>query len=324
MPLWRMLLTATAIEVSFFAALLAWLGLIGGPFNGWLDVINNFAPVIFVVGCAAGASYRGLAGPLKKRLVLLLAALACFATGLRMLPEALSSLPRPKAEGAPLRVLSFNVWEDNFDTRKTADIILRTDADVVTLIENERLLKFEGDRIKARYPYYAQCTPQWVCGITIFSKQPIVSMGTLMPPLPLTGKGISIVWATISAPNSVPVTVMTTHLAWPFPPKQQALQRSLVAKTAARVKPDILTGDMNLTPWSYALGDFDRRLDPLRRRTHAAFSWPANIARANKPFPLPLLPIDQVYAAPEWRLQSVRRLPRAGSDHYGLVVTLVR
>jgi len=43
-----------------------------------------------------------------------------------------------------------------------------------------------------------------------------------------------------------------------------------------------------------------------------------------KPSPAPLLPIDQIYAGADWRTLGVRRLPRLGSDHYGVRIVLDR
>ena len=39
-------------------------------------------------------------------------------------------------------------------------------------------------------------------------------------------------------------------------------------------------------------------------------------------WPLPVLPIDHVYAGPGWATVSVERGPSIGSDHYPLVVIL--
>jgi endonuclease/exonuclease/phosphatase (EEP) superfamily protein YafD len=56
-------------------------------------------------------------------------------------------------------------------------------------------------------------------------------------------------------------------------------------------------------------------LGNVTRRTHALFSWPA---------PFPVLAIDQVYAAPIWQTEQVRRLPRSGSDHYPILARFSR
>jgi endonuclease/exonuclease/phosphatase (EEP) superfamily protein YafD len=38
----------------------------------------------------------------------------------------------------------------------------------------------------------------------------------------------------------------------------------------------------------------------------------------------PVLAIDHIYAGPAWRTLAVSRLPRTGSDHYGVVASLAR
>jgi endonuclease/exonuclease/phosphatase (EEP) superfamily protein YafD len=47
------------------------------------------------------------------------------------------------------------------------------------------------------------------------------------------------------------------------------------------------------------------------------FSWPATRS------PIPILPIDHLYAGPAWRTVNVERGPHLGSDHYPLVATLM-
>ena len=86
----------------------------------------------------------------------------------------------------------------------------------------------------------------------------------------------------------------------------------------------ILMGDFNLTPWSDALREIDSGLKPMVRRTHGMATWPANIAKTEKPAPMPVLPIDQVFAGPVWTRSRVGTLPRAGSDHYGVFAVLCR
>ncbi len=151
-------------------------------------------------------------------------------------------------------------------------------------------------------------------------------------------------WATYPADGG-PITVVATHLAWPWPPGRQRAQSLRVATLlksfpAART---IVAGDFNSTPWSFALRRQDR-LFGLQRRTRALFSWPAagivhispakhrpkamfywpifTIGFLQPGSPMPLFPIDQVYAGKAWRTVSVERGPKLGSDHYPVVVTL--
>src|SRR3546814_10032473 len=104
---------------------------------------------------------------------------------------------------------------------------------------------------------------------------------------------------------------MVATLHYPRPTsRDQAVRRRDVARALARIDRDalIVAGDMNLTPWAAAMREQDRALAPLSRMTRAP-SWP----RA-----LPVLPIDHVYAGPDWRseehtseLQSLMRISYA-------------
>jgi len=81
----------------------------------------------------------------------------------------------------------------------------------------------------------------------------------------------------------------------------------------------ILTGDFNSAPWSHMLRQTDAALG-LTRRDRGLATFPAD--RRGFPWPVPVLPIDHVYAGPGWATVSVTRGPRLGSDHYPLVVIL--
>jgi endonuclease/exonuclease/phosphatase (EEP) superfamily protein YafD len=81
----------------------------------------------------------------------------------------------------------------------------------------------------------------------------------------------------------------------------------------------ILTGDFNATPWSASLRRTDAAL-ALTRRDRALPTWPARVL--GRSWPLPILPIDHVYAGPGWATVKVERGPAFGSDHYPLVVIL--
>jgi endonuclease/exonuclease/phosphatase (EEP) superfamily protein YafD len=134
------------------------------------------------------------------------------------------------------------------------------------------------------------------------------------------------IWGETTAPDGGPVWVLTTHYVWPAPPGEQASQRAKLAGIVGGLDRSnlVIAGDMNLAPWTAALRRQDSDFEPLERRTHGVFTWPAMIARFDRPAPFAILPIDQLYASPVWKTLAVQRLPRAGSDHYGVLVTLAR
>ncbi|MDE2488701.1 MAG: endonuclease/exonuclease/phosphatase family protein, partial [Alphaproteobacteria bacterium] len=82
-----------------------------------------------------------------------------------------------------------------------------------------------------------------------------------------------------------------------------------------------VTGDFNSTPWSFSRRRWDKAFG-LIRRDRALFSWPAGKTVWGVKPPFPILPIDHVYAGPDWATVSIRRGPKLGSDHYPVVAIL--
>jgi endonuclease/exonuclease/phosphatase (EEP) superfamily protein YafD len=161
------------------------------------------------------------------------------------------------------------------------------------------------------YPYQFACP---TCDTLILSKRPILARGR--------DEGghhtLDLIWVRTTDAAGRPVTLATVHLFWPVPPWLQRFQRERLAEVVRRLPgPLILTGDLNSTPWSFALRGLDRALSPLVRRTHGVITFAAN-------WPVPVLALDQVYAGPAWGAVAVDRLPATGSDHYPLLVTLGR
>lgn len=325
---WRIILAATAFEASAVAALLGLL-LLGGAWSPWLDALTHFSPLILFLGLIALAlAYLALKGR-SRRVTIGLAAFGVAVPAALMAPDLSARVwqglhPAPAGQ-APLKVLTFNTWTENFAAARTVDVILQSGADVIALQENEALFP-QNDRLSAAYPYRAECDPPWACGSAILSKRPFTAKGHIQRNKLWNRHDFEAIWATTTAPDGKPVTVMTTHFAWPIPPEGQMGQRQgLIDQTRALagLQP-IVTGDLNSTPWSFAMRRVDANMKPLTRRTRALFSWPANIARVNRPFPAPLLPIDQIFAPPNWRTVSIKRLERAGSDHYGVLAVFAR
>lgn len=282
-----------------------------------LDVLNSIAPVTFVAAAAtvATALWRrrpGMAGPA-------LVALALCA--IPILYEATRSIPAAPAGAGGVTIVTHNVRFDNADPRATATIVAAGEPDVILLQETDR--HDWGAQFSAvRYPYRSACRRAG-CSLLILSRWPIVaSRYRIRDPVSGEQVGPRLVWATIAPPGQPRFDVATLHLDWPGPEQRRQrddLARSIGGLDLARL---VLAGDFNLTPWSWAMRRSDADLAPLTRVTRATWSYPARIG-SGTPLPLPLLPIDQLFAGPEWTLVGVDRLARTGSDHYPVRVRLV-
>jgi endonuclease/exonuclease/phosphatase (EEP) superfamily protein YafD len=323
MRLWKIIATATAVELALGASVAAILGL-GGAWSGWLDILNNFAPLWFALCILAAPTAALLMETGRARSAVTgLAIVGAVVSGVLVLPEMAASIgPFGRGGDRPLKIVTFNTWSNN---QRPDDIVARVRAanpDAFALIEMDWPFHHEGIKAFARdYPF--RTIPQGGCpsDMQIFSKRPFRAYGcqvTYDPARPGITEGI--VWGRTTAPDGRPFTFAATHYAWPFPGDGQRMQMAALARwvKAHGDRDLILVGDFNLTPWSFALRRQDGLLRPLRRQDHAIFTWPAMIARVQKPAPFAFLPIDHIYAGAAWRAVRFARLPLAGSDHYGI------
>jgi endonuclease/exonuclease/phosphatase (EEP) superfamily protein YafD len=313
---------ATVAELCLAGAILGLAGL-AGWFSGWLDVVAAFAPIWLAVSVAGAALAWPTLGREMRRPALIAAIVGIVTNGALIAPEFLRPMPAapPSGLGPPLTVLTFNTWDDSPDAAATTDTILRANADVVLLQEYFGLGLAVQQRLAAVYPYRAGCPAG--CDLVMLSKRPWLVGG---PTTANRDPKDTAIWGETTAPDGKPVDVMTLHYVWPLPPAGQAQQRAAVAGVVASLPKAnlIVGGDFNLAPWTAALKRQDAAFAPMTRREQGLFTWPALIARIGGSSPFPILPIDHLYAGAAWKTLSVRRLPLAGSDHYGMLVTLAR
>lgn len=325
----RILAIATGLELVGIAALAAFTGLFSFRADKY-DVANNLAPLWLIVAVLGGLISWFALGPRKARTGAMVAtafAVIVFggAIGWELAHKAAQSLFHPPARGPVLKVVTFNASGDTFDPDLSRQALVSADADVVLLQEPAQLLA-QPATLLAKYPHLAECHVVAACELAILSKRPIRRSRAVVKRRGGVGWGdVEFLWAETTAPDGRPVTVATTHYEWQVQGGQRK-QRRLLDQHAQALPQDnlVLGGDFNLTPWTRAMREQDRRLRPLTRRTRAVFSWPAHIPRLFRPVYVPLVPIDHVYAGPAWKTVSARRLPAAASDHYPVMVILAR
>ncbi|CAN5367305.1 endonuclease/exonuclease/phosphatase family protein [soil metagenome] len=321
--------TLVLSSLNFVLALGAALGVLAwaGRFSSMLDLLNHATPLFFASSLAL------LALSLTKRprppLTLALALLGLLGSGLVVGRELTANWAEPKASRAAprLTVLTQNVWAQNPSPAAMAASILSVDADVVVIEEAVSAGRPVVALVAQAYPYHADCTTvtQW-CALAILSKKPIKTwsyhVGSWRPP---EWDRLGLVRATIDGGAAGPVEIIGTQLIHPDLKGDAALQALALSQAVDSVNPKtaILVGDFNRTAWAYSLKQFDARMT-LRRRTHGLATWPARwpTAAGGWAWPIPFLPIDQVYAGSSWRVVSLQRSPASTSDHYGVVTTL--
>ena len=286
----------------------AWLSL-AGAFVPALDAFASFLP-LFGAATLVGLLFA------RRRLgwTLIVALLGLTPVAIRVMPELTRDIPAAEKGAAQVRLLTHNVWTGNADPADTAQAIIDAKPDVAMLQEVDGSFRPMLAALNQHFPYTTKCPPG--CDLAIFSRWPITDSDYFLKDAEGRKFGPAMLWARIAGPREPPFTVVTLHYPRPTS-RDQAVRRRDVAQALARIEhgPLIVAGDMNLTPWAAAMREQDRALAPLTRMTRALPSWP----RA-----FPVLPIDQLYAGPDWGLVSARRLPATGSDHVPVLVTLGR
>ena len=315
-----LLVRGTALMLGLVGAGMA-LACLGGAFSDRLDAFTHAAPLWLAMGIGAIA-LGGLFARGGERWVMVgLGAAAVAACAVLMLPELWSAWRFKPATpvASDLKIVQFNVWHDNRSPEKSLKWILAQDADVVILEEGSGESWPVAMALQKAYPF-ASCDKYGPCGTWVFSRKKMIKRGGM----PLDRPYLSGSWATLADAKG-PFTIMGVHYTWPIPAGlQQAQSRKLVGAVADLDKRSlILTGDFNSTPWSFSMKRQDKALG-LRRWTRALPSWPAGKFSRLLVAPAPFLPIDHVYAGPEWHAVKVERGPALGSDHRPVVVTLRR
>jgi len=288
--------------------LAAWLSLAGG-FVPALDALASFLPLFGV------ATLLGLLLARRRRGWTVAAALlGLMPVAIGVVPELTREIPIARAGAPQIRLLTHNVWRGNRDPADTAQAIIDAKPDVVMLQEVDGSFRPMLAALNQHFAYATECPPG--CDLAIFSRWPIADSDYFLKDADGRKFGPAMLWARIVVSGERPFTVVTLHYPRPTS-RDQAVRRRDVARALIRIDrgPLIVAGDMNLTPWAAAMREQDRAFAPLTRMTRALPSWPRVF---------PVLPIDQLYAGPDWGLVSARRLPATGSDHVPILVTLAR
>ena len=314
------LIHAAILIMALPPALLAALGL-GGAFSERLDVLTHFTPLYGLGGlCVLGLA--GLAGP-PNLPAMTLGLVAVLAAGAMMAPDWIARLARRRgvAEGATLKLIQFNLWYRNQDPARTARWIEAEQPDVVVVEEAVGAATPVLDALAAGLPHRSLRLDGRRSMTLILSRFPMSDSGDLADIDPSHFSGA---WARIDD-GVGPFVVVGAHLTWPVPPRpHQAQSRGVSRRLDAFDRSSlIVAGDFNATPWSFALRRQDARF-AIPRLSRALATWPAARTQWGFTIPLAILPLDHIYAGPAWRLVSLTRGPRLGSDHLPLVVVLAR
>jgi endonuclease/exonuclease/phosphatase (EEP) superfamily protein YafD len=226
----------------------------------------------------------------------------------------LSDAPAPAGRDSELKVVSFNVLNDNrANPDKVRDFLIAQDADFIFLLEAKGFVSASGGpeavarQLGAIYPYRSGCEPGRKCSLVLLSKHPLRSVRR--PSLPLGYNRFVIAESDV---RGRAVTLVGMHLSKPSKRGRQARQLAVIGDIVKDLpRPLILAGDFNAAPWSMAMRRF-------LAKTGLAYSygyhptWPVWLRAIG-------FPIDHIVTA-GLRVIDVQAWPDAiGSNHLPLV-----
>lgn len=300
------------------ACLAAAIGAEGGRWRPQLDVLADLTPIWGALAALCGMVGALHASALRPTTLAASAAAVALAVTL-VAPELTRPIPRaePGDQCRRLRVIQLNLGGSSVpDARRVALWLADKAPDVIFLDDWDPAIRAE---LLALGFAWAKGTAHTA----------IAARGALgrQPP------GVPPAWSVKTAPDmaqaSLGTGADTIELVAAHPERPVGGNLGEVSVVVAglarliRMYPSadrlILAGDINRTPWSFALRRLDRSL-PLQRVDRAAFTWPARIGASD--WPAAILPLDHVYAGSAWRLVNAGVGPSVGATHRPLVVDL--
>lgn len=234
----------------------------------------------------------------------------------------------PRTDGAPLRVLTYNIRHGARDDRQVdlaglADIIRESGADIVALQEVDRFQVRSGLVDQARW-LAERLDMEAVFGANLhrglgqygnalLSRYPVLSDRNVLLPGRLERRGVLVVRVLTPAG---PVTVLATHLGLSRDDRT-AQVRAILAEAAREPGPVILLGDWNSGPAAPELAPLT---DGFRSAPRLNGMEPAPTFRAGEKEPY--APIDHVFVSGAWEVTRAAVLSPQLSDHQPVLAEL--
>lgn len=214
-------------------------------------------------------------------------------------------------------LMTFNVLYNNPQPERVIEHVLKTDPDVVCLLETDWRWHEHLQPLREKYPHHAEELEYGAFGFACFTRLPVKSMTTryfahgLFPSLVMELEH-----------DGKPLTVIATHPPPPMSSHTAGIWQKQfieIASFASTINHDlIVAGDLNATPWCHGMhllqtgsGLQFRSADPV---------WPPTWG-----LHLPMMiPIDHVLVKGELSIMQRTIGPDLGSDHRPVMVRLLR
>ena len=301
------------------AAVLAFLRLVP-PTDDATALVASFIPYGAVPGLVAAVCLGVALLRARGRAALALSTLlALVVLGGHLAWQAPLFVPDGRAAAGPgLTLLSLNNLEGRADPDQV--VAAASEADVVVLLEmtSEAMTALDQRGWRQRFPYTAGASSAAVTNTVVFSRYPLADSAQI-------GEGSFDQWlTTVAVPELGAVRLAAVHPCNPYCGSGRWTDEH--ARLEQAVRPDlrgllVVAGDFNAVDDHGPMQRL-RRLG-LRSATDLLGAGWLPTYPANRTVP-PLLAIDHVLVSQRLTATSLRRVPVDGTDHLGLLATVVR
>ncbi len=219
-------------------------------------------------------------------------------------------------QARPLRVLSFNVLNNNKRYADTVSWVQATDPDIAFFPEVNPSWEAGLAPLTATMPHNIMYPQTDNFGFALFSKYPIVGHDLI----PSAILGVAMVQVTLDI-NGRSLLFVGVHPASPlsssFAHGRDAALKDLAERLRHEPLPAIVAGDFNATPWSQAMTPlFEAGLHDTCWGRGFSATW-------RRDFPPCAVPIDHILTGGRIATRQRWTGPNLGSDHRAVVADLL-
>ncbi|RDV15106.1 endonuclease/exonuclease/phosphatase [Pontibacter diazotrophicus] len=230
--------------------------------------------------------------------------------------EALRSEQQKPANAFTLMIA--NVRMVNKEYEKFLQLVLKENPDMLVMNEpNQAWHESVRHELDRRYPYTIKKPLENTYGMLLWSRLKLHESEIRF----LVEDGIPSFYTVVELPSGKKFDLFTVH---PQPPRlmknteTREAELLLIAKQSKKTKyPSVVAGDLNDVAWSKTTKLFKEISGMIDPRVGRGFynTYSALV-------PLFRYPLDHVFYNPEFRLVSLQRLAKFGSDHFPIAITL--
>jgi endonuclease/exonuclease/phosphatase (EEP) superfamily protein YafD len=216
-------------------------------------------------------------------------------------------------------LLIANVLISNRNAEGLLRLIRRWDADVVLVVETDDWWQEQLRSLERSHPFHLQRPQSNAYGMLLFSRRELLDPEIRF----LVQPDVPSMHVNVALPSG---QRMALHCVHPRPPAPGENTRSterdaeliLIAREVReKDTPVVVAGDLNDVAWSRTTRLFQRISGLRDPRVGRGF-----YSTYNARFPFFRWPLDHVFLSSHFRLASLKRLPRFGSDHFPIYIAV--